>query len=94
MYFNIITGKTSKFKYRFKTKEEFINQYGILKWRTSLTYRWVLNMDCFFGEDLETKHMNDIGYYKGYFISPDMVVCNNISDYKNIYLRKKTLVYE
>lgn len=98
-YYNIIERKSTTFAYRFKTKEEFENQYGE-NWRYRLYFRWGLNsgMDELFGKNLETRHTNitiykRICYMNKWWISYFMLVKNQLCGFNTFYKNKK-LIYE
>jgi hypothetical protein len=48
-----------KYKYRFKTREEFINEFGD-NWRNKVYCGFVSEMDNLLGEDIEKKYYNQI----------------------------------
>jgi len=51
-YYNIIKKKRTKWKFRFKTKDEFKNEFGP-DWREEVPYGWVKIMDENFGENVQ-----------------------------------------
>ena len=86
------------YKYRVKTEEEFINEYGI-HWQSKITCGWDRCMNIFFGQDIEIENIEPLKrnyssiqnykwfiHYRGWSISCDMVVKNII---KPTYKPKK-----
>lgn len=98
-YINIISGKSTKYKYRFRTEEEFIKKFGP-NWKHRLRFRWIDDnrMDFLFGANMETRHINFNGYkytyYKNFLISTDMVTVNHSNVITSVYFKKKCLIYE
>lgn len=96
-YINIISGKSTKYKYRFRTEEEFIKKFGP-NWKSRLRFRWIDDnrMDFLFGANMETRHTNFneyYTYYKNFLISTDMVTVNHPNVITSVYF-KNCLIYE
>lgn len=100
-YFNKIINKKTNHKYRFKTREEFENEYGY-GWVNTIKRGWydddIEGMNYLFGTDLDFLPLEEIediikynytGYcdnYRGVWsISRDMIIKNEQLDFKNIY---------
>jgi len=90
-----------KKKYRFKTEQEFISEYGI-NWRDTINRKWRSDnrMDFLFGMEIDNVvYVESIkkdgwnfgrGVCSGYIISTDMIKEVNVINYNE----KKTLVYD
>ena len=89
-----------KYKFRIKTKQEFIDEFGVNGW-----YRvragWHYSMDCLFGEEIDGECMKKIDEKHPYtitekngllfYVSMDMLKEIRISpEYNN----KKILIYD
>lgn len=107
MYYNKITNKKTLHRFRIKTQEEFINQYG-LGWMSIIKYFWNGDgmMDYLFGIDVENDItdedlLDDDFYFNSkndtnnhtWMISKDMITENSINSFQSIYI-KNYLVYE
>ena len=108
-YRNNITNKKTEYKYRFRTEEEFIDEFGH-DWHQDISCTWNLGgMDFLFGKDLEltdsdgdeiyNNHdiltINDIiNLNRLWSISSDMIIPNVKLDFGSIYLKNKQNVYE
>ena len=66
-------------KYRFKTEEEFIREFG-KNWRTDVSMGWPDNMDEFLGKPMEVLNKlesKEKMYIAGWAISRDMITKND-----------------
>lgn len=97
-YYNNITKEKTKYPYRFKTKEEFIEEFGDGngngRWRFRVSLGWVRGMDHLLGTTYPSIIKNK--YSKliridGYGISYDMIIKND--NYSNLY-KPRTLIYD
>jgi len=52
---------SKKYKYRFKTKEEFISDFG-QDWRSAVRCSFISTMDCLLGIDIEENYYNQLDY--------------------------------
>ena len=109
-YKNIITNKKTFYKYRFKTLEEFENEFSEEDdfdfdeaWRRRVKYTFTEEMDCFAGENFTLTGFEDFGDdkeilitrdYSGYMISSGMLIENKKIITIEDYTKKKNLVYE
>ena len=63
-------------KYRFKTQEEFVKEYGF-RWR-SVRYTFVEDMDFLFGKDypgeVDENFSDGVHRYSGFSISKEMLI--------------------
>ena len=100
-YKNIVTGEITEYEYRFKTREEFENEYGE-SWSNIVRCNWYdddyegmnylfgKNID-FFSDDELTNVMEDnsIEYYEdgdnSWSISKDMIIRNRSLKFDDIY---------
>ena len=101
MYYNKITKKITEHPYRFKTEQEFEEEFGE-KWRWSFCYYFYPSKDKYFGEDFlmdydedfveDEEDENDYCDYDGHIIVRDMLIKNNkkMLDYN----KPTKLVYE
>lgn len=96
-----------KYKYRFKTRCEFENEYGGENWKQSGRTGWTTSsgMDCLFGREIDIKYYNEfldrtnrlnMGYgdrfvYDGWSINHKMIKEVKIGI---DYNDKKVLVYD
>lgn len=92
-YKNSITGKYTKYKYRFKTREEFVEQFGNF-WKDVLGGCWSYDMDRFFGMNFVQQYNTIIDksnymFYKHCLIRPIMLKPNDTNTFKIIYSEKK-----
>lgn len=107
MYYNKITNKRTTHRFRFKTAEEFISEYG-RGWMSIVKYSWNSEgmMDYLFGIDVEhditdDDLLDDDFYFNSendtnnhnWVISKDMITENNINSFQSIYIKNR-LVYE
>ena len=97
IYVNAINGEETKWPCRFKTEEEFEEEFGE-RWAGIIEYHWNINMDVFFGKDIHSRYALDLcnevnGYmrYEGWSVSSDMLTKNQ--PLMPSYGRRKT-VYE
>ena len=72
-----------KYKYRFKTKEEFISEFGQI-WREDVKLQFPVFMDALLGTDINKKHYKDIDFIfktknRNKFISNTNIVSCNVS---------------
>ena len=82
-------------KYRFKTEEEFIKEFG-KNWQNKVKYGWIREMDEFFGKSM--KELKAFDYEKevcidGWCISRDMITNNKQTVELSFEDRKVTATY-
>lgn len=81
-------------KYRFKTKEEFIKEYGP-NWRTAVYYHWVDDMDYLFGvakSELNLLDNQTVISVDGWNVSRGMITTvNNIDEVHIKITNNKTI---
>ena len=58
-----------RYKYRFKTKEEFINEYGEIRRTVNESPSFIDRMDYLIGNDIEDCFYNDIENEHGFVIT-------------------------
>lgn len=104
-FFNSFKRKSTICRYRFKTRNEFIKEFGS-NWRDVVYYNFRYNMDFLLGEDfiynesriengsikfeyIDNEQINYIDLY----ISHDMLIKNECNMFKKLYLENKN-VYE
>lgn len=106
-YRNNITNKISEHKYRFKTLEEFINQYTE-DWKETVNWNDEDRMDYLFGQNLEVNEKELEKIFKGdfcaiprqdeddseWYINGKMIKENEPQRFKDMYLKDKQNVYE
>lgn len=65
-YYNTITKKPTVYEYRFKTEDEFKDEFGE-HWMDEVQETWVHGMDNFLGKDLLTENIiTDYGVFNDY----------------------------
>lgn len=69
-YINPVTGERTKWPYRFKTKDEFIEEFGY-NWRSSVPSHWVIEMDPLLGEDVKSDVPQSVWERNGTFTYDD-----------------------
>lgn len=82
-----------KFKLRFKTEKELIEQYGY-NWRRRHQYIWVDPMDYFFGKEIDKKYYFQFIDNKGEFIMKRDGDIMYIPKSDNIYDCWKVYLYQ
>lgn len=92
-YYNNITNEYTDSKYRFKTREEFVEQFGNF-WKDVLGGCWSYDMDRFFGMNFVQQYNTIIDksnymFYKHCLIRPIMLKPNDTNTFKIIYSEKK-----
>ena len=107
MYYNKILNKQTPHRFRIKTEEEFLTEFGI-NWMSDIRYGWNHDgrMDFLFGVNIEEYISEDdlldgdfsinIGVNQDeytWMISRDMIKENSKSGYNMLYF-KRCLVYE
>lgn len=107
MYYNKITKNSTNCRFRIKTQEEFITEFGY-NWMTRVKYSWNGDgmMDYLFGIDVEhditdDDLLDDDFYFNTkddtnnytWMISKDMITENSINSFQYIYIKNR-LVYE
>ena len=107
MYYNKILNKQTPHRFRIKTEEEFLTEFGS-NWMSIVKYSWNGDgmMDYLFGIDVEhditDDDLLDVNFYFNtkddtnnytWMISKDMITENSINSFQSIYI-KNYLVYE
>lgn len=104
MFYNVVENKKTPFPFRFKTRDEFIKQYGP-NWQSIIRFTWndVGHMDFLFGKNLENidlKYTKDLNYElyisnHKWNISYDMLTENIKQNFNHIYNNNNNkLIYE
>lgn len=107
MYYNDITKENTMFRFRFKTLDEFVEDYGE-SWREYIRHGWNTRMDGLFGIELEIDDDfldNPVYSPNGSFcdydfnggtwsISEHMLVYNYKQSILQNYIKNKCLIYE
>jgi len=77
---------------RFKTEEEFINEYGEY-WRDKVLYTWGNKMDHLFNKKLSdsffTLYIKKVEclYFNNWSISKDMITLDKLNPYRNFIFK-------
>ena len=103
IYYNTVSEEETPWEYRFKTQEEFEEEYpNNQHWRNSVQRTWIRDMDYLFGKDLATIRINKNNdtaiRFDNWNISMEMITPNNdkpMPHYmKSPEERKKRFLYE
>lgn len=107
MYYNNVQRKLTKYKFRFKTEDEFLSIFGD-DWKSTILCKWNSDgyMDHLYGIDFTVDFEKDYDinefYSQNFYdskrerywnISRDMIIENNNNTYKCLYDNKK-MIYE
>jgi len=91
IYYNPIKEEETDCEYRFKTEEEFLEEYnGNIEWRDLVQLHWDYGMDSFFGKDVGNRSLNHdenvVFRTGGWNISSGMITPNDIKNLKPRYM--------